>query len=357
MRVAAFTRARDRLLSADANELPVQSVCEEILRALHEIAEFTWAAVMTTDPETLLPSGGVVEGYDAADCVPFWDNELLDPDFNKFTQLARSQDPVATLVDAVDGDLARSPRYRKLYARNGVADELRMVFVAGSSCLAIGNLVRPDDAGPFRPEEVADIRQLVPVATTVLRHAFGRVAREARSEAPVIMVLDADGNVRTVSENGQRVLDELRGPTDDDGLPTTVRAAATKARWSRASTNVTTRVRDGDGRWVRLHVTPVHGEAGAVAVVIETARPDDIVRILLESYGLTDRETDIVLLLARGLAPKEIATELAISVHTVRDHVKAIYEKAGVNSRAELVANLFSNHVLEHFHSSVAHLR
>jgi hypothetical protein len=113
MGVPAFIRARDGLLAANTSEASVESVCEEILYALHEVAVFDRSAIMTTDPDTLLPSGGVVEGYDAADCVPFWDNELLDPDFNKYTQLARSHDPVATLVDAVDGDLEQSPRYQR----------------------------------------------------------------------------------------------------------------------------------------------------------------------------------------------------------------------------------------------------
>jgi DNA-binding CsgD family transcriptional regulator len=353
MGVVALTRARDRLLAADAAELPVQSVCEEIVRAFHDIACFGACALMTTDPETLLPSGGVVEGYDADDCAPFWDNELLDADFNKFTDLARRHDPVVTLFEAVDGDLARSPRYRNLFARGGVGDELRATFVAGTSCLAIGSFARPGEAGPFSAEEIVDARQLVPVATTVLRRALGRVAQQTRTDAPIVVLLDAAGEITAMSEGSQHVLDELRLEPDPIGLPTHVRAAATKARWSRARTSITTRVRDGSGRWLRLHVTPMEGDTGTVAVVVETARPDDLVSILLESYGLTERETAVVLLLARGCSPKEIAADLVISVHTVRDHIKAIYEKTGVTTRGELVAKLFSNHVLEPLHATV----
>ena len=104
--------------------------------ALPRVAPYDATAVMTTDPETHLPAGGIVSGFDASDCVPFWDNELLDPDFNKFNDLAKSIEPVATLADATDGDLARSPRFQKLYAAAGASDELRVAFMSGTSCLA-----------------------------------------------------------------------------------------------------------------------------------------------------------------------------------------------------------------------------
>ncbi len=353
----AVVRARDRLLAADAAGARVANVCEVIVQAFHDVAVFDRSTVLTTDPDTLLPAGGVVEGFDADSCAPVWDNELLDPDFNKYTQLARSHDPVATLADAVDGDLDRSPRYRKIYSHMGADDELRVAFVAGESCLAIGAFLRPNGAGVFTAEELADVRQLVPTAITVLRRALGRMSDAASSEAPVMVILDAEDRITATTPGAQRVLDALRGEPDLDGdLPTLVRAAATKARWSRASTNITTRILDGSGRWLSLHVAPIEGEVGAVALLVETAPPKDIARLLLDSYGLTPRETEIVLLLARGRSLKEIASELMLSVHTVRDHVKMIYEKAGVNSRGELVADLFSNHVIHRLHSAVSRL-
>jgi DNA-binding CsgD family transcriptional regulator len=356
MGVGAFTRARDRLLAADLAEAATGEVCEEIVRAFREIASFEWCAVMTTDPETILPSGGVVNGFSASDCIPFWDNELVDPDFDKFADLVRRVDPVATLAETVDGDLHRSPRYQKLYGPLGAADELRVVFVAGTSCLAIGVFVRPGEAGPFTPAELADVRALVPVTTTVLRRALGRVHQAASSQPPVVIMLDGEGNITGMTEGGQQVLEDLRVNGVDGTIPGVIGAAATKARWSRSSTNLTTRLRGRSGRWLRLHVSPMEGEVGAVALTVETARPDDLVHILLDSYGLTTRETDIVLWLCRGLSTKEIAAELMISAHTVRDHVKAIYEKAGVSSRGELVAGLFTSHVLDRFHDTVEHV-
>lgn len=353
--VRHFVRARDRLLAADAAELALGDICAEIVRAFHDIALFDRSAVMTTDPESLLPSGGVVEGFPPDACQPTWDNELLDPDFNKYSELVRRHDPVATLVEATDGDLSRSPRYRRIYEAAGAADELRTVFVAGHSCLAIGEFVRPVDAGPFTASELASVRQLVPVATTVLRRALGRVNEAVDREPPVMIILDANNQITATTLGAARVLDALRSDVDT-AVPTVVRTAATKARWGRTAASVSTRVQDANGNWLRLHVTPIEGEAGSVALVVERARPNDLARLLLESYGLTHRETEIVVLLARGLSAKEIAAEMALSPHTVRDHVKAIYDKAGVNSRGELVANLFSNHVINWMHEATLSL-
>jgi HD-GYP domain-containing protein (c-di-GMP phosphodiesterase class II) len=50
--------------------------------------------------------------------------------------------------------------------------------------------------------------------------------------------------------------------------------------------------------------------------------------------GLTARELEVLLVLARGRSNQEIADDLGISVKTVGHHVQHVYEKAGVRSRA-----------------------
>jgi NarL family two-component system response regulator YdfI len=52
---------------------------------------------------------------------------------------------------------------------------------------------------------------------------------------------------------------------------------------------------------------------------------------------LTQRETEVLELLAQGLANKQIAARLNISEHTVKFHVSSIYTKLGVASRTEAV--------------------
>lgn len=56
------------------------------------------------------------------------------------------------------------------------------------------------------------------------------------------------------------------------------------------------------------------------------------------SHGpLTDREAEVIGLLAKGLANKQIAVSLGISEHTVKFHVSSIYTKLNVTNRTEAV--------------------
>ncbi len=52
---------------------------------------------------------------------------------------------------------------------------------------------------------------------------------------------------------------------------------------------------------------------------------------------LTEREIQILGMLLRGLANKQVAAELAISEHTVKFHVSSIYTKLNVSNRTEAV--------------------
>lgn len=57
-----------------------------------------------------------------------------------------------------------------------------------------------------------------------------------------------------------------------------------------------------------------------------------------EEENLTPRETQILALIAKGYRSKEVATALEIATPTVETHLRNIYEKLHVRSRAEAVA-------------------
>jgi DNA-binding NarL/FixJ family response regulator len=53
---------------------------------------------------------------------------------------------------------------------------------------------------------------------------------------------------------------------------------------------------------------------------------------------LTEREQEVLRLVAQGLASKEIGPRLYISTSTVKYHLKAIFKKLGVETRAQAIA-------------------
>jgi DNA-binding NarL/FixJ family response regulator len=57
----------------------------------------------------------------------------------------------------------------------------------------------------------------------------------------------------------------------------------------------------------------------------------------LSQGPLTDRESEVLGLLSRGMANKQIAVALGISEHTVKFHVSSIYTKLNVTNRTEAV--------------------
>jgi DNA-binding NarL/FixJ family response regulator len=62
---------------------------------------------------------------------------------------------------------------------------------------------------------------------------------------------------------------------------------------------------------------------------------------------LTARELEVLKLLARARGTEEIAAELYISPHTVRNHVSNILVKLGAHSKLEAVANAVRERIIE----------
>ncbi len=71
-------------------------------------------------------------------------------------------------------------------------------------------------------------------------------------------------------------------------------------------------------------------------------RPQDAIH----SVSLSPREQAIAHLVAQGLPNKCIGKELGISRWTVATHLRRIYKKLGVTTRAAMTAQLVENHLL-----------
>jgi two-component system, NarL family, response regulator YdfI len=74
------------------------------------------------------------------------------------------------------------------------------------------------------------------------------------------------------------------------------------------------------------------------AAVRDVLTPSPASRTAAPAEPLTDRERQVLAMLARGLSNRRIAERLAISDNTVKAHVAAIFGKLGAATRTEAVA-------------------
>jgi DNA-binding CsgD family transcriptional regulator len=94
-----------------------------------------------------------------------------------------------------------------------------------------------------------------------------------------------------------------------------------------------------DGRRVILRYLPARGGHPGAVVVTERSGSSD--RRGFESLGLTQREAEIVALVAAGSTNADIAARLGLATSTVKKHLENVYVKLGVHGRAQVVSFAF----------------
>lgn len=99
-------------------------------------------------------------------------------------------------------------------------------------------------------------------------------------------------------------------------------------------------------RWVD-GVVNIYDDGQALARKLRAALDKDATNQYSDSHDLSERERDVLILVAKGMANKEIADRLNISIHTVMSHRKNITHKTGIKSVAGLTVYALLNNLLD----------
>ncbi len=264
----------------------------------------------------------------------FFAIEASEDNVNAVPVLAADPVGAATLHQATGGDPTRSARYRDVLVPLGLASELRVVIRDRGVPWGVVNLFRGGGFPDFSAEEAGFVASLGRSLAEGIRRTLLLDAVDAEPDAaPGVLVIDLARPDRTRHRSpvAARWLSEL------DNADWHVARIAQQAHAGGEMAAI--RVCSRNGRWLTLHAEPY--EDTLVSVVIEPTRPAELARLVVEAHGLSAREREIVQLLAHGHTNGEISRLLRLSSHTVGDHVKSIFAKLAVHSRAELTSRLY----------------
>lgn len=334
--------------------LDIDTFLAEAMASLARAVPHSASCVVVVDPATHISTGtfkfGSLERDNERDGD--WGRiEYEGGDETSFVDLARTGASAVAVSEVTGGQIERSIRMREfLTPYYEFHDELRVLAQTDGQTWGGICLHRADEA-PYRREEVSFAASVAASFAVGLR--AGLLARTAHAAStldaagPAVIIVDDENQIAQVSVGADAWLDEL-ATVDNSQNPSSTLAAlvAGARRFSQGQTGLLPRcrLRLRSGRWLVLHASPLAGpgaSGGQVVITIEEARPPEIVPLVVAAFQLTPRERDVTQLVLQGVETKDIAARLHMSVYTAQDHLKSVFEKAGVRSRRELTARVF----------------
>lgn len=218
---------------------------------------------------------------------------------------------------------------------------------------------RPADRGEFSPDETSMMRTLMPhIARAMRQEESSRLLHDRqtavhRQKQGALLLLDGQKNVVFLSVEAERQLSQSSAVGLDEGrLRLSGRRkqaeldALIRQCFERKHTDMIS-VMDSAQEVMRLLVSTVqprdeklfqsHGLV-AVFLVGDVTDESSEEEVIGQWLGLTESESRIASLIAQGRRPADIASDIELSVHTVRHHIKNIYRKTGAHSQSQLTA-------------------
>ena len=339
------SRARERIerlcaAPSDTRTLRLQ-VLEELRRAVGYDA-YVW---LLTDPSSTVGCAPIAD-VPAVQELPLLIRFKYLTAVNRWTALAAQSVKAASLHQTTAGELSRSLVWKEVLASHGIRDIASSVFADRHGCWSFLDLWRSEGSDTFAEDEIAFLAELAPVLTRALRErqstTFVATAEpRRRSGGPVVLLLGDDLSVRSQTEATKEWLRVLLPPAPDQPtIPAGVYNVAAQllaAEQGIDSHEAFARVHLSDGFWLTLRAARIDTN---IAVTLEESSPVERLEVFARAHGLSERERELLSLLAHGSDTRQIAERMFLSEHTVQDHLKSVFAKTADHNRRTLVARI-----------------
>ena len=157
-------------------------------------------------------------------------------------------------------------------------------------------------------------------------------------------ILDRNATVRWMNAAALARFGDLRGKritqiVEPEYAARARQEFAAKLIGTQETTEATVTLRAADGTRTAVEISSTQLlDQGSIVGVFGLANPaEEPLTAAAESPQLTPRQLDVLRYLATGHSTAAIATKLAISIDTVRNHIRAIMQRLEVHSRLEAV--------------------
>ncbi len=276
---------------------------------------------------------------------------------------------VHTTTDLAPTDVGEA--FRSVLVAQGLGEGVRLALHAGGKLWGSWGMMREHGTPAFDDVERRWLARLAPHLTHAIRratlaadasHANASARDDAFDDAPAVLTFDDLGRLVFQTTNAAAVLRDLADQDRSAGLvvrgvvahsvPTVIGGVLAQLRWRHrhaaehpdiALAGVLT-ARGASGRLYTLHASLSEPSANGSALTIVSVTPARTVtasNAIAVRYGLSPREQDVLLRVARGESTKTIAAALGLSPYTIQEYVGRACERVGVTTRKELVAKLF----------------
>ncbi|MEL4072782.1 response regulator transcription factor [Ochrobactrum sp. GPK 3] len=242
--------------------------------------------------------------------------------------------PDMILMDAVMPGMDGFETCRQLKA-NPAISQVPIVFMTGLT--ETEHIVHALEAGGVdyltKPINIDELRARIKVHLTNARSVqSARVALDASGRH--LFAVDRDGTILWSTPQAVRLMDSVSDNGNGQVLLQQKCAERLQARNRREIADDVPEVIAANGQ-ISLQLTHL-GSTGPneflfrLTAISETGEQD----MLRRHFGLTARESDVLLWVARGKTNRDIGTILDLSARTVNKHLEQIYVKLGVENRA-----------------------
>ncbi|WP_018897092.1 response regulator transcription factor [Rhizobium sp. 2MFCol3.1] len=245
--------------------------------------------------------------------------------------------PDLILLDAVMPTMDGFETCRRLKA-NPAISQIPVIFMTGLT--ETEHVVHALGSGGVdyltKPINIDELRARIGVHLKNARSAqSARVALDAAGRH--LLAVKGDGNIHWSTPQATRLVNAAMG--SDDGMDTVI---STIAAWMKDRTASTISVAHGGQDVLQLAFLGTIGPDEYLFRLTASQRADD--QVLRQRFALTNRESEVLLWIAKGKANRDIGEILGLSARTVNKHLEQIYVKLGVENRAS--AAVKAAHVL-----------